>query len=66
MHRLKTARDCVTREVLYIILIESEVPMKSVRLIKMYLNETYSYVRKCKQLSHKEWCLLGCDAVWLL
>jgi hypothetical protein len=33
------------REVLYNILIEFEVPMKTVRLIKMCLNETYSKVR---------------------
>jgi hypothetical protein len=31
---------------LYNILIEFGVPMKLVRLIKMYLNETYSYKKK--------------------
>jgi hypothetical protein len=33
------------------ILIEFGVPMKLVRLIKMYLNEIYSKVRTCKHLS---------------
>jgi hypothetical protein len=41
----------VRKEVLYIILIEFGVPMKLVRLIKMYLNETYSKVRIGKHLS---------------
>jgi hypothetical protein len=40
----------VRREVLYIILIEFEVPMKLARLIKMCLNETYSKVRIGKYL----------------
>jgi hypothetical protein len=34
----KKAYDSVRREVLYNILIEFEVPMKLVRLIKMFLN----------------------------
>jgi hypothetical protein len=40
----------VRREVLYNILIEFGVPKKLVRLIKMYLNETYSKVRIGKHL----------------
>jgi hypothetical protein len=41
----------VRREVMYNILIEFEVPMKLVRLIKMCLNETYSKVCIGKYLS---------------
>jgi hypothetical protein len=41
----------VRREVLYNILIEFEVPMKLVRLIKMCLNEIYSKVHIGKHLS---------------
>jgi hypothetical protein len=41
----------VRREVLYNILIEFDVPMKLVRLIKMCLNETYIKVRIGKHLS---------------
>jgi hypothetical protein len=41
----------VRREVLYNILIEFEIPMKLVRLIKMCLNETYSKVRVGKHSS---------------
>jgi hypothetical protein len=41
----KKAYDSVRREVLYNILIESGVPMKLVRLIKICLNETYIKVR---------------------
>jgi hypothetical protein len=40
----KKAYDSVRREVLYNILIESEVPMKLVMVIKMCLNEIYSIV----------------------
>ena len=36
---------------MYNILIEFGIPMKLVRLIKMYLNETYSRVRVVKHLS---------------
>jgi hypothetical protein len=36
----KKAYDSVKREVMYNILIEFGVPMKLVRMIKMYLNET--------------------------
>jgi hypothetical protein len=39
------AYDSVRRKTLYNILIESGVPMKLVRLIKMWLTETYSRVR---------------------
>jgi hypothetical protein len=38
----KNAYESVKKEVLYNILIEFVVPMKLVRLIKMFLNETYS------------------------
>jgi hypothetical protein len=41
----------VRRKVLYNILIEFEVPMKLVRLIKMFLNKTYSKVCIVKHLS---------------
>ena len=55
MHQLftdfKKAYDSVRREVLYIILIESGIPIKLVRLIKMCLTETYSRVQVGKNLS---------------
>jgi hypothetical protein len=38
-------------EVLYNILVEFGIPKKLVRLIKMYLNETYSRIRIGKRLS---------------
>jgi len=47
----KKAYDSVRREVWYDILIEFGIPMKLVRLIKMYLNETYSTVRIRQNLS---------------
>jgi len=47
---LKKACDLVRREVLYNILIEFGIPMKLVRLIKRYLNETCSTVRVSKLL----------------
>jgi hypothetical protein len=47
----KKAYDSVRREVLYNILIELGIPMKLVRLVKMWLNETYSRVRVGKHLS---------------
>ena len=47
----KKAYDSVRREVLYNILMESGVPKKLVRLIKMCLTETYSRVRVGKNLS---------------
>ena len=47
----KKAYDSVRREVLYNILIESGIPKKLVRLIKMCLTETCSRVRVGKNLS---------------
>jgi sorting nexin-29 len=49
----KKAYDSVKREVLYNILLESGIPKKLVRLIKMCLNENYSKVRIGKLLSDK-------------
>jgi hypothetical protein len=49
--KLKKAFDSVRREVLFNILIEFGVPMKLVRLIKMFLNETCSKVCIGKHLS---------------
>jgi len=43
--------DSVRKEVLYNIPIEFGVPMKLVRLIKMYLTETYGTVRVGENLS---------------
>ena len=45
------AYDSVRREVLCNILIEFGIPKKLVRLIKMYLNETYNRVLVGKNLS---------------
>ena len=54
MHQLfldfKKAENSVRREVLYNIFIEFGIPMKLVRLRKMYLNETCSRVRVGKRL----------------
>ena len=47
------AYDSVRREILYNIFIESGVPRKLVRLIKMCLTETYSRVRVGKNLSDR-------------
>jgi len=47
----KTGYDSVRREVLYSILIETGIPVKLVRLIKMCLIETYSRVQVGKNLS---------------
>jgi hypothetical protein len=47
----KKAYDSVRREVLYNILIEFGLPKKLVRLVKMFLTETYSRVRVCKNVS---------------
>jgi hypothetical protein len=41
----RQAYDSVRREVLYNILLEFGVPLKLVRLIKMWLNETHSKIR---------------------
>jgi hypothetical protein len=49
----KNAYVSVKREVLYNILLEFGIPKKLVRLIKMYLNETYSKVCIGKLLSDK-------------
>jgi hypothetical protein len=47
----KKAYDSVRREIFYNVLIESEVPMKLIRLIKMCLNDMYSKVHIAKHLS---------------
>jgi hypothetical protein len=47
----KKAYDSVRREVLYNILIEFGIPMILARLIKICLNEMYSIVRVCRDLS---------------
>jgi purine nucleoside phosphorylase len=49
----KKAYDSVRRKVLYNILIESGIPRKLVRLIKMCSNGTYSTVRIGKLQSDK-------------
>jgi len=47
----KKAYDSFRREILYNILIESGIPMKLVRLIKMCLTEIYNTVRVGQNLS---------------
>ena len=47
----KKAYDSVRREVYYNILMESGIPKKQIRIIKMCLTETYSRVRVGKNLS---------------
>jgi len=49
--RIQKAYDSVRREVLYNILIEFDIPMKLVRLIKMCLTEKFSRVRVRKHFS---------------
>jgi hypothetical protein len=49
----KKACDSVRREVFYNIIIEFDIPIKLIRLIKMCLNETYSRVRVGKNLSDR-------------
>jgi hypothetical protein len=51
---LKKACDSVRREVLYNILNEFCIPVKLVRLIKIYLNETYGKVRVDKHLKKND------------
>ena len=51
IYRLQGSYDSIRREVLYTILIESGIPMKFVRLIKMCLTEPYSRVQIGKNLS---------------
>jgi hypothetical protein len=61
------AYDLVRRVVLYNILIEFGIPMKLVRLTKMFLNETYSRVRIGKHLSDMYLIRNGLkrgDALW--
>ena len=57
VHRLfidfKKAYDSVRRKALYNILVEFDIPMKLVRLIKVCLTETYSRVRVSKNLSDR-------------
>ena len=63
MHQLfidfKKAYDSFRMEVLYNILIEFDIPTKLVRLIIMYLNETFNRVWAGKHLSdmipYQEW-----------
>jgi negative regulator of genetic competence, sporulation and motility len=47
----KKAYDSIRREVLYSILIEFGIPMKLVRVIRMYLKEAYGKVHIGKNLS---------------
>jgi hypothetical protein len=47
----KKAYDSVRKEVLYNNLTEIGIPMKVVRSVRMYLNESYSEVHICKYLS---------------
>jgi hypothetical protein len=47
----KKAYDSIRGEFLYNILLEFGIPKKLVRLIKICLNETYSKVRACENLS---------------
>ena len=49
---LKKAFDLIRKEVFYNILIGFGIHMKLVRLIKIFLNETFSRVRVGKHLSN--------------
>ena len=48
----KETYESVRREILYNILIQFGIPLNLVRLIKIYLNETYSRVWVGKNLSY--------------
>ena len=49
----KKAYDSVRRKALFNILTQFDIPVKTVRLIKMYLNKNYSRVRVGKYLCDK-------------
>ena len=49
----KNVYDSITREVLYKILTEFDIPRKLARLVKMSLTETYSRVRVGKNVSDR-------------
>ena len=51
--KFKKAYDSFRRDVLYNTLVEDDIPMKLLRLIKMCLNETYSTIRVGKHFSGK-------------
>jgi hypothetical protein len=52
-YTFEKAYDSVKTEILYNILLQFGMPKKLVRLIKIFLNETYSKVRVGKSLSDK-------------
>jgi hypothetical protein len=52
LYRHKESLNVFRKKVLYNILVESGFPMNLVRLIKMWLTETYSRVRVGKNLSN--------------
>ena len=47
----KKTYDSIVKEILYNILIQFDIPMKQVRLLKLCLSETYSRVQVGKNLS---------------
>jgi hypothetical protein len=51
MYYFKNSCASVRREILYSLLTEFGIPMKLIRLIRMYLNETCSKVHLGKHLS---------------